>query len=278
MRALYADMSPGNAWDGREPEVLEAATATQVTTRTASLLAAGVAALASIPRPLAFLVGGSTPAHAPATATITGTDIDDNALTEVVALPTTSAGQRCAGAICSRNAFKTASVTYSAGSGIAATVAIGFGLIPGVADLRMISIEDWLEGFGDKHRRRGYLDPIKIDEIVMVGSSFVDEGVGEPHGNYPVPFILPPPTGVARIARDRCLAEAGKLRPAVFAVDHAQLLKDATRERELLKKAHTGTGASPPDPASNTGGAVYPSLAYASNKPKFNGTNKWGIF
>lgn len=280
MRVLYADMSPGIAWDGREPETLEAATATQVAPRTvSSFLSTGVIALAAIPRPLAFLVGGTTPAHAPATATITGTDENDAVLQETVSLPTTAAGARRAGAACSRKAFKTITqVVYSAGGGTGATVAIGFGLIPGVADLRVVAIEDWIEAFGDKHRRPGYLDPFRIDEIVTVGSSFVDEGVGEPHGNYPTPFSLPPPTGVARIARDRCLAEAGKLRPAVFVVDHVQLLKDATRERDLLKKAHTGTGAAPPDPAANTGGALYPSISCPANKPKFVGSKKWGIF
>jgi hypothetical protein len=281
VRVLYADMSPGIAWDGRDPEALEAATATQVTSRTVvSFVAAGVTALANNPRPLAFLVGGTTPSHAPATATITGTDEDDAALVEAVTLPTTSAGARRAGAVCSRGAFKTVTqVAYSAGGGIGATVAIGLGLIPGVADLRLIPIEMWLEAFGDRSRP-GYLDPLAIDQIAITGSSFVDEGVGEPHGNYPTPFALPPPTGVARIARDRCFAEAGKLRPGSIGevIDPMALLKDATRERDLLKKAHTGTGTAPPDPAANTGGAVYPSPSCPSNKPKFVGKWKFGIF
>lgn len=276
MRRLYADISPGIGWNGREPEALETATATQITARTvSSFLAAGVAALAEHPRPLSFLVGG-TWAHAPATATITGTDENDASAIEVVSLliPTTRSG---GAAVSTTNWSALDEVEYSAGSGVGATTAIGFGLIPGVADLRIIPIEMWLEAFGDR-QRPGMLSLLSMNYVATVGSSFVDEGVGEPHGNYPIPFELPPPGAVARIACDRCLAEAGKLKPTVFVVDHVQLLRDAMRERDLLKKAHTGTGAAPPDPASNTGGAVYPNPACAANQPKYVGANKWGIF
>ena len=279
MRHLYADISPGIAWEGREPEALDVATATTVAPRTvASFLAAGVAALAEHPRPVTILVGGATPTHAPTTATITGTDDNDAAKVEVLALliPTARSG----GATVSRTAWKTlTSVAFGAASGVNATTSIGFGLIPGVADLRLIPIEIWIEAFNDR-QRPGLLSVIQIDEIVITGSSFVDEGLGEPNGTYPIPFSLPPPGGVARIARDRCFAEAGKVRPATFqtVIDAAQLLKDATRERDLLRKAHTGTGAAPPDPAANTGGGVYPSPSYPSGKSKFNGVGKWGVF
>lgn len=281
MRVLYADMSPGEGWDGRDPEALEAATATQATTRTVtSFIAAGLAALAAVPRPLVYLIGGATPAHAPATATATGTDENDAALVEVTTLPTTPLGARKAGAVSGRKNFKTLSqVVYSAGGGTAATVAIGLGLSPGVADFRLLPIEVWLEAFGLRSRP-GYLDPISIDQLAISGSSFVDEGVGEPHGNYPTPFALPPPSGVARIARDRAFAEAAKLRPGTIGqmIDGMELLKAAVRERDLLKKAHTGTGSAPPDPAANTGGAVYPSPNCPANKPKFVGKWKFGIF
>src|SRR5688572_6426728 len=64
---------------------LKAATATTVAVQTiTSFEAAGVAALAAYPRNVTFTTAGNTPADAPATATITGTDIDGNALTETV--------------------------------------------------------------------------------------------------------------------------------------------------------------------------------------------------
>lgn len=279
MRRLYADISPGIGWIGREPEALEAATASQATPRTVTeFLAAGVAALAEHPRPVTFVVAGTTPAHAPTTAVATYTDDGDVERTETVALLIPTA--RNGGAAATSRAVKTiAQVAYPAGSGVGATVSIGLGLIPGVADLRVIPIEIWLEAFNDR-QRPGLLSVIQMDEIIVVGSSFVDEGLGEPHGTYPIPFDLPPPGGVARIARDRCLAEASKLRPAIFedTLDAMQLLKDATRERDLLRKAHTGTGAAPPDPGANVGGAVYPSPSCPKNKPKFVGANKWGLF
>ena len=108
---------------------LEAATAVTVAPRTAIVfVAGGVAALLAFPRNLTFSTAGSTPADAPATATITGTDINGAALTEVVNVSQTVAkveGVKC---------FKTVtSVAYSAGQGTDATVSIGFGAVFGLA-------------------------------------------------------------------------------------------------------------------------------------------------
>ena len=53
MRRLYADFSPGYAWDGRKAEALEAATPTQTSPRTVTTFCqAGLDALTAIPRPL----------------------------------------------------------------------------------------------------------------------------------------------------------------------------------------------------------------------------------
>lgn len=265
MRRLYADMSPGFGWDGREPEALEAATASQLTSRTvSSFLTTGTDALAAIPRPLAFLIGGATPAHAPATATVTATDENDEAFIEVVTLPTTSAGARRAGAVCmTRNVKALTSVVYSAGSGTGATVAIGLGLIPGVADLRVIPIETWLEAFPDR-RRSGYLDVAVMNEVIRPASTKVDGALATPNGNYDVPFDLAYLGDIGRIARDFCLATAGKLRPTVFVVDHVSLQKDAQADLDRLRKALASVGQTPPDPAANVGGAVG---AIGSNAP-----------
>lgn len=256
MRALYADMSPGYGWDGREPAALEAATATSASPRTVTtFLATGLTALEEYPRPISILVGGSTPAHAPATATITGTDEDDEPLVEVLTLFRPTATAR--GAAVTDSVFKTVtSVAFAAGTGTNATTSIGFGLIPGVADLRVIDIEFWLEAFGDRHRRKGHLDVRAINDIVRGASSKVDGAIGAPNGNYTVPFDIPPPPEVARISRDFCLAEAGKLKPTVFQMDHEALRRDAQRDLDALRKAMSGIGVSPPDPAANVGGTV----------------------
>jgi len=102
---------------------LEAATATQTTARTVtSFLAGGLAALAAGPRDVSFTTAGTTPADAPASAVLTGTDVDDGALTETV-----SVGQT-ATTVYSTKCFKTlTSVAYTAGDGTGATVAIGVG-------------------------------------------------------------------------------------------------------------------------------------------------------
>lgn len=104
---------------------LLAATATTVavqTVLTAGLLAAGKNELAARPRNVTFTTAGGTPADAPATATITGTDINGDALTEVVNIAQTAT---IANGV---KAFKTiTSIVYAAGDGTGATVSIGYG-------------------------------------------------------------------------------------------------------------------------------------------------------
>lgn len=108
---------------------LEAATAASTSVRTVtSFVAGGVAALAAYPRNVTFTTAGNTPADAPTTATITGTDVFGNALTEDVSVPQTAtiaAGVKC---------FKTVtSVVYTVGQGTDCTVSIGFGVLLGLA-------------------------------------------------------------------------------------------------------------------------------------------------
>lgn len=251
-------MSPGLGWHGREPAALEAATATQASPRTvSSFLSGGLSALAAIARPLSFLVGGATPAHAPATATITGIDGETGeAATEIVYLPMNAAGTRVAGAVCSRTTWtqENLEVQYSAGGGIGATVSIGLGLIPGVADLRLMPIETWLEAFPDRSRP-GILSPIQIDELVRDGSSSVDSDLT---GVLATPFDMPPPTEAAKASRNRIIAAAAMIRTTVFkAVDREALLAEANEQIQRIRDGQSGIGQTPPDPARNIGGIVH---------------------
>lgn len=279
MRRLYADISPGLGWNGREPEALEAATATQATARTvSSFVASGVSALAAAPRPLAFLVGG-TAAHAPATATITGTGEDDAALVEVVTLRTTAAGVRAAGATSGEEAFKTVtSVVYSAGSGTAGTVAIGFGLLLGTRDVRgRLAFEFLLEALGDRSRP-GMLDARMVNTHCLDVAGMVDGKLGTPNGNYDVPFALAYLGDIGRLSLDLWVAEAGKSHPNAIVVDHVQLRKDAERELDMIRKAMAGVGTKPPDPAANVGGAVGAIGAEALYVPPQSFTSNLGDF
>jgi hypothetical protein len=108
---------------------LHAATASSVAVQvllTSDLIAGGVAALLAFPRNVTFTTAGGTAADAPATATIVGTDIDGNALTEVVNLAQTAT---IANGV---KAFRTiTSITYAAGDGAGATIAVGFGAVFG---------------------------------------------------------------------------------------------------------------------------------------------------
>lgn len=117
---------------------LKAATATTVAVQTwvaSDLLAAGITKLALHgARAVTFTTAGSTAADAPANCVITGTDIDDNALSETLALAQTAT------IVTSVKCYKTiVSVVFAAADGTDATIAMGisdkFGL-PSKANLR----------------------------------------------------------------------------------------------------------------------------------------------
>lgn len=107
---------------------LEAATATTVAPRTVtSFLAPGIAALAAFGRNVTFTTAGGTAADAPASALVTGTNMDDVAQTETVNLAQTAA------TVAGVKIFKTIdSVAYAAADGTGATVSIGFGSLLGL--------------------------------------------------------------------------------------------------------------------------------------------------
>lgn len=255
MRRLYADLSPGTGWLGREPEALEAATASQASVRTVtSFLAAGVAALAAAPRPVAIVVAGVTPTHAPTTATVTYDNEDDDEVVEVLSLLIPTASRRGA-VVTDGNVKALTSVVYAAGSGTGATTAIGLGLEPTVGDLRILPIELWLEAFPDR-ARPGLVDRRKLDELVRGGSSKVDGAIGAPNGNYTVPLTLSVLGDAGRIARDFTIADAGTLKPGILQVDHVQMRRNAEADLKALRTAMAGLGTTPPDPAANVGGEV----------------------
>jgi hypothetical protein len=149
---------------------LHAATATTVapqTLLTADLVSGGVTALAAYPRNVTFTTAGGTAADAPATAVITGTDIDDNALTETVSLAQTAT---IASGV---KAFKTiTSIVYAAGDGTGATIAVGFGSVFGLAKKAKV--------------RQG--GPVvyaqTLDGAVVTNGTFVVPATGAPYGTW----------------------------------------------------------------------------------------------
>lgn len=110
---------------------LKAATATvasPVTLQATDLLAPGLAILAGGARNVTFTTAGSTASDAPATALVTGTDVNGKVQTETVTLAQTAA---TASGV---KAFKTVtSIAYPAADGTGATIAIGVGKAMGLA-------------------------------------------------------------------------------------------------------------------------------------------------
>lgn len=101
--------------------VATATVASVVTLDSTDLIAAGLTQLSLWPRQLIFTTAGTTPANAPATATVVGVNQAGVATTEVVTLAQTAAAANS-------TAFwqSITSITYPAADGTAATVAIGY--------------------------------------------------------------------------------------------------------------------------------------------------------
>lgn len=164
--AVY-EMTNPVASDTAGLRVATASAATAQTVLAAALLAPGIAALAAFPRNVNFTVAGGTPAHAPTSALITGTDIDGNALTETVVI-TASAGTY-AGA----KAFKTiTSIVLSGGTGVGATVAIGFAKVFGLpAKIK------------DRAGRRAVIQEVSAGTVVTNGT-FATPTTSPPYGSW----------------------------------------------------------------------------------------------
>lgn len=107
---------------------LRAATASVTTERTTtSFSAGGVTALADAPRQIVFTTAGTTPADAPASATITGVDVNGDAISETVTLAQTATTATSAKFFASIT-----SIVEAAGDGTGATIAIGIGAALGL--------------------------------------------------------------------------------------------------------------------------------------------------
>jgi hypothetical protein len=106
---------------------IKAATATVARKETwgaSDLLTAGLSELYNYPRNVTFTTAGGTAADAPATVTVTGTDVNDAAQTETITLAQTAT------IASGTKAFKTVSrVEFPAADGTGATIAMGYGTV-----------------------------------------------------------------------------------------------------------------------------------------------------
>lgn len=107
---------------------VKAATATVTAPVTVAAAALVQTCLAQTPRQLVFTTAGGTPAHAPANVVIKGKDINGRVISETLAL-----AQTATTATSVKFYAKIDSLTYPAGDGTAATIAITFGAAIGLA-------------------------------------------------------------------------------------------------------------------------------------------------
>lgn len=166
-----------------------AAGAALISTAAASQLAAGrsatllaLAAAISPPRNITVTTAGDTPADAPATALVTGTDINGDVMTETLNIPQTATIAVGAKAFAS-----VTSIVEAAGQGTDATMSYGIGA---------------LIGLGKKAAVRGGL--VALVKEIAAGSlaptvgTFAVPATGVPHGTYS-------PNSAADGSRDYCL-------------------------------------------------------------------------
>lgn len=150
---------------------LKAATATvaaPVTWNQSDLLGAGLTEIRTYPRRVRFATAGGTPADAPATATITGKDVDGNALTETVNLAqtaTTADSAKFFGDI--------TSIAMPAADGTGATISVGYSpavglpFMPKVVTGGVVPVREIMDG-----------------APVATAGTFVTPAAGAPYGGY----------------------------------------------------------------------------------------------
>lgn len=146
--------------------LISAAAASQVAAgRSATLLA--LAANISPPRPISVTTAGATPADAPATAVVTGLDINGNAMTETLNIPQTATiatGSKCFA--------KVTSIVEAAGDGTGATMSYGIGAAIGLGK--------------PLKSRAGLATAIKEIAVgaVVTNGVFVAAATASPNGSY----------------------------------------------------------------------------------------------
>ena len=121
----------------------------------------------SPPRSILITTAGTTPADAPATATITGLDINGAVISETINIAQTATTAEGAKAFA-----KVTSITMPAGEGTGATVAFGTGLKVGLAQKAKVR-GGAVHVFGEM-----------VDGARVVTGTFVAPTTGAPNGTY----------------------------------------------------------------------------------------------
>jgi hypothetical protein len=161
--------------------LISVAAASQVAAgRSATLLA--LAANIDPPRNITVTTAGSTPADAPATAVVTGKDVNGNALTETLTI-----AQTATIAVGAKAFASVTSIVEAAGDGTGATLAYGIGALIGLRK--------------PIKTRAGVTAPVKefaAGSAAPTAGTFASAAVGAPNGTYS-------PNTAANGTNDYCL-------------------------------------------------------------------------
>ena len=145
--------------------LISTAAATTVAPRSPTLLA--LAASISPPRNITVTTAGGTPADAPATALVTGKDINGNTITETLTIAQTATIASGAKAFA-----KVTSILEAAADGTGATLSYGIGVLVGLA-----------KPIKTRAGRTGPIQEIAAGSVVTNGT-FATPAVGAPNGTY----------------------------------------------------------------------------------------------
>lgn len=161
--------------------LISIAAASQVAAgRSATLLA--LASNISPPRNITVTTAGGTPADAPATALVTGTDINGDVMTETLNIPQTAtiaAGEKTFASV--------TSIVEAAGQGTAATMSYGIGVVIGLG--KKVAVRAGLPAI---------VKEIAAGSLAPTPGVFTAPATGAPNGGYT-------PNTAADGSRDYCL-------------------------------------------------------------------------
>ena len=124
----------------------------------------------------------------------------------------------------------------------------------------------------------GEADAGPLEQVMIDATAIIDAAI---ESIYDLPLADPYPPRVVCLALDAAEYLACKRHAEYVRRDWKALKEELEHDLDKLRTQKRSMGRSPPDPAANQGGAVYPTPDPTNNVnvPIFStGAGKWGIF
>ena len=123
----------------------------------------------------------------------------------------------------------------------------------------------------------GVLDTAPLDAIRVPASADIDAALVGSAGVYPKSFTAPFPPKLVEIATNGMVYRVGMMYPTHVVIEWETIMKKVEKDLLAIRKGQMSLGVSPPDPAKNHGGRLFP-MPCNNPGPIFSGKKgKWGI-